>query len=66
MQFMLVLHEDPELISTEELRKDALQRVGEYAMGLIGDGTLQGGAPLHPRFARRGPGRRGRDTRDRR
>jgi hypothetical protein len=48
MQFMLVLYEDPELIATEEERKEAVQRVGEYAMGLIGDGTLRGGAPLHP------------------
>ena len=45
MQFMLVLYEDPELIATEEQRKEAVQRVGEYAMGLIGDGTLRGGAP---------------------
>ena len=48
MQFMLVLYEDPELIATEEQRTVAVQRVGEYAMGLIGDGTLRGGAPLHP------------------
>lgn len=48
MQFMLVLYEDPELIATEEQRKEAVQRVGEYAMSLVGDGTLQGGAPLRP------------------
>ena len=48
MEFMLVLYEDPELIATEEQRKEAVQRVGEYAMSLIGDGTLKGGAPLHP------------------
>src|SRR5262245_56719841 len=48
MEFMLVLYEDPELIATEEQRKEAVQRVGEYAMGLVGDGTLKGGAPLHP------------------
>jgi hypothetical protein len=48
MEYMLVLYEDPELIATEEQRKDAVQRVGEYAMGLVGDGTLKGGAPLHP------------------
>ena len=47
MEYMLVLYEDPELITTEEQRKDAVQRVGEYAMGLVGDGTLKGGAPLH-------------------
>src|ERR1700758_4602280 len=48
MEFMLVLYEDPELIATEEQRKEAAQRVGEYAMGLVGDGVLKGGAPLHP------------------
>ena len=48
MEYMLVLYEDPELITTEEQRKEAVQRVGEYAMSLIGDGTLKGGAPLHP------------------
>jgi hypothetical protein len=48
MEFMLVLYEDPELIATEEQRIQAVQRVGEYAMGLIGDGRLRGGAPLHP------------------
>ena len=48
MEFMLVLYEDPELIATEEQRKEAVQRVGEYAMGLVGDGTLKGGAPLYP------------------
>jgi len=34
---------------TEEQRKEAVQRVGEYAMSLIGDGTLKGGAP-HSRW----------------
>ena len=48
MQFMLVLYEDPELIATEEQRKEAVQRVGDYAMSLVGDGTLKGGAPLRP------------------
>src|SRR5260221_13194105 len=48
MEFMLVLYEDPELVATEQQRKEAVQRVGEYAMGLVGDGTLKGGAPLHP------------------
>ena len=48
MEFMLVLYEDPELIATEEQRKETAQRVGEYAMGLVGDGALKGGAPLHP------------------
>jgi len=48
VEFMLVLYEDPESVATEQQRKEAVQRVGEYAMGLVGDGTLKGGAPLHP------------------
>ena len=48
MEYMLVLYEDPDLIATEEQRKEATERVGEYAMSLIADGTLKGGAPLHP------------------
>ena len=45
---MLILSEDPELMATPEQRELAVQRVGEYAMGLLGDGILKGGAPLHP------------------
>jgi hypothetical protein len=48
MEFMLVLYEDLELIATEQQRTEAVQRVGEYAMKLVGDGTLKGGAPLRP------------------
>jgi hypothetical protein len=48
MQFMLILSEDPDLVATEDDRKLAVQRVGEYAMGLLGDGVLTGGSPLHP------------------
>ncbi len=48
MEFMLILSEDPELIATKEQRELAFQRVGEYAMGLIGDGVLNAGSPLHP------------------
>jgi hypothetical protein len=48
MEYMLLLYEDPELVATEQQRHDAVERVGEYAMGLLGDGTLKGGAPLHP------------------
>jgi len=48
MEFMLILSEDPELIATEDQRQLAEQQVGEYAMGLVGDGTLKGGSPLHP------------------
>ena len=49
MEFMLVLYEDPELVATEQQRAEAVQRVGEFAMGLVGDGTLKGGAP-HSRW----------------
>jgi hypothetical protein len=48
MEFMLVLYEDPELVATAQQREEAVQRVGEYAMGLVSDGTLKGGAPLRP------------------
>jgi hypothetical protein len=48
MEFMLVLYEDPEVVATEQQRAQAVQRVGEYAMGLVGDGTLKGGTLLHP------------------
>jgi len=48
MEFMLVLYEDPDLIATEDQHKDAVQRVGEYAMDLLSDGSLKGGAPLRP------------------
>jgi hypothetical protein len=48
MEFMLILSEDPDLVATEDQRKLAVQQVGEYAMGLVGDGVLKGGAPLHP------------------
>jgi hypothetical protein len=48
MEFMLILAEDPALVATPEQRELAVQEVGEYAMGLVGDGVLKGGAPLHP------------------
>jgi hypothetical protein len=48
MEFMLVLSEDPEVVATEQQRTEAVERVGEYAMSLVGDGTLKGGAPLRP------------------
>jgi hypothetical protein len=48
MQFMLILAEDPGLVVTDEQRQDAVQRVGEYAMGLLGNGALKGGTPLRP------------------
>jgi hypothetical protein len=48
MEFMLILSEDPELVATDGQRKLAVQQVGEYAMTLVGEGILKGGAPLHP------------------
>jgi len=48
MEFMLILAEDPELVATDQERADAVQRVGEFAMELVGDGVLKGGSPLHP------------------
>ncbi len=48
MQFMLVLYEDPSLIATDSQRQAAVEKTGEYAMGLLADGILTGGAPLRP------------------
>jgi hypothetical protein len=48
MEFMLILSEDPDLVATDDQRKLAVQQVGEYAMGLVEDAVLKGGAPLHP------------------
>lgn len=48
MQYLLILSEDPALISTPEQRQQAVERVGEFAMGLISDGALRGGSPLRP------------------
>src|ERR1700722_9787553 len=48
MEFMLILSEDPELVATEEQHAEAVQRVGEYAMSVVGDGALRGGALLRP------------------
>ena len=48
MEYMLILCEDPDFVTTEEDRKRAVQEVGEYAMSLVGDGVLKGGAPLRP------------------
>jgi hypothetical protein len=48
MEFMLILAEDPDLVASDDQRAEAVQQVGEYAMGLLGDGVLKGGAPLHP------------------
>lgn len=48
MEYLLILFEDPELIATPDQRQHAVERVGEFAMGLVGDGVLRGGSPLHP------------------
>jgi hypothetical protein len=48
VEFMFILSEDPELVATDEQRQAAVQRVGEFAMSLAGEGTLKGGAPLRP------------------
>ena len=48
MEFMLILSEDPELVATDDQRELAVQQAGEYAMGLVGEGILKGGAPPHP------------------
>jgi hypothetical protein len=48
MEFMLILAEDPELVATAEQHAAAVQRVGEFAMGLVTEGVLTGGSPLHP------------------
>jgi hypothetical protein len=48
MEFMLVLSEEPDLVATDDQRMLAVQQVGEYAMGLVSDGVLKGGAPLRP------------------
>src|SRR5215467_2376646 len=48
MEFMLILAEDPDLVATTEQHAAAVQRVGEFAMGLVSEGVLKGGSPLHP------------------
>jgi hypothetical protein len=48
MQYLLILSEDPALIATPEQRQNAVERVGEFAMGMVSDGVLGGGSPLRP------------------
>jgi hypothetical protein len=45
---MLLLSEDVDRVVTEEQRRDAVQRTGEFAMKLLEEGTLASGAPLRP------------------
>jgi hypothetical protein len=63
MQYLLILCEDPALIVTPEQRQHAVERVGEFAMGLVSDGVLRGGSPLRP--VEEGKQVRVRDGRDR-
>ncbi|HLQ55446.1 MAG TPA: YciI family protein, partial [Streptosporangiaceae bacterium] len=48
MQFMLILSEEPGLVVTDGERQDAVQRTGEFAMKILGEGKLKGGSPLRP------------------
>jgi hypothetical protein len=48
VQYLLILSEDPELIAHAEPRPNPVERVGEYAMGLVAEGVLRGGSPLRP------------------
>ena len=48
MQYLLILSQDPELIATEAQQNAAVQRVGEFSMGLVADGVVRGGSPLRP------------------
>jgi hypothetical protein len=47
MQYLLILSEDRELMAAEA-RQNAVERVGEFAMGLVVDGVLQGGSLRRP------------------
>jgi hypothetical protein len=48
MQYLLILSEDPELIAGAEPPLNPVERVGEFAMGLVAEGVLKGGSPLRP------------------
>ena len=48
MEYLLLLAEDPQLVATDEQRAVAVERVRDYAMGLVADGVLRGGAQLRP------------------
>jgi hypothetical protein len=48
MEYLLVLFEDVDLVATDDDRARLAQRTGEYAMGLVGEGRLAGGARLRP------------------
>jgi hypothetical protein len=48
MQYLLILSEDPELIAGAEPPLNPVERVGEFALGLVAKGVLRGGSPLRP------------------
>ena len=48
MEFLLILSEDVDLVATDADRRQLAQRTGEYAMRLVGEGRLKGGAQLRP------------------
>jgi hypothetical protein len=48
MQYLLILSEDPELIAGAEPPLNPVERVGEFALGLVAEGVLRGGSPLRP------------------
>jgi hypothetical protein len=48
VEFLLILSEDVELVSSEEDHRRAVQRTGEYVMRLVGEDRLRGGGLLRP------------------
>jgi hypothetical protein len=48
VEFLLILSEDVELVSTEDEHRMAVQRTGEYVMRLVGEGRMRGGGLLRP------------------
>ncbi len=63
MEFLLILSEDTDLVATDDDRAKLVQRTGEYAMRLVGEGRLKGGGQLRPATEGRSIRRRGGDTR---
>jgi hypothetical protein len=60
---LLILSEDTSLVATDEERARLVQRTGEYAMRLVGEGRLKGGGQLRPAEEARKIRRRGDGTR---
>lgn len=63
MEFLLILSEDTDLVVTDEDRARLAQRTGEFAMRLVGEGRLKGGAQLRAAEEARKIRSRGGDTR---